>query len=400
MNERRYDIDWLRVIAMLAVFIYHCTRFFGTEGWHLKNAEQSMVVFVLTRGLIWTWVMELFFLLSGEHESLPVSELKAVLQAEGHEYSNLEKLDQVVRLEANLTCVDALKRRAAFTKFCGLELFNCRAKQRIIVKTAGSIDLTTVLRENESFAVRIKHVKRHSSSISGMTLERKLGGIVASKARKLKVNLENPDRTFMGFLTNGRLIFGVKLAEIPTKPFAERRPRRKPFFHPSAMQPKLARSMVNLVKANVGDLVLDPFCGTGTTLIEASLIGCRVLGVDIQSRMVKGASRNMLHFKIEPEGVVVADAQQLPLTKIDCVVTDPPYGTCSTTLKRTTRQIVEEILLSVRGLLGKGRRICMAAPRRLCVSAIGEKLDYRHLESHFVFVHRSLTREITVFEKV
>lgn len=41
MNERRYDIDWLRVIAMLAIFVYHCTRFFDTEGWHLKNSEQS-----------------------------------------------------------------------------------------------------------------------------------------------------------------------------------------------------------------------------------------------------------------------------------------------------------------------------------------------------------------------
>jgi peptidoglycan/LPS O-acetylase OafA/YrhL len=65
MKERRYDIDWLRVIAMLAVFVYHCTRFFGTESWHLKNPEQSMVVFVLARGLIWPWVMELFFVLSG-----------------------------------------------------------------------------------------------------------------------------------------------------------------------------------------------------------------------------------------------------------------------------------------------------------------------------------------------
>jgi glucan biosynthesis protein C len=65
MKERRYDVDWLRVIAMLAVFVYHCTRFFDTEGWHLKNAEQSSVVFVLARGLIWPWVMELFFLLSG-----------------------------------------------------------------------------------------------------------------------------------------------------------------------------------------------------------------------------------------------------------------------------------------------------------------------------------------------
>ena len=65
MKQRMYYIDWLRVIAMLAIFIYHCTRFFGIEGWHLKNAQQSMVVFVLTRGLIWPWVMELFFVLSG-----------------------------------------------------------------------------------------------------------------------------------------------------------------------------------------------------------------------------------------------------------------------------------------------------------------------------------------------
>ena len=65
MQERRYDVDWLRIIAMLAVFLYHCTRFFDPEGWHLKNPEQSELLFVLMRGLIWTWVMEIFFLLSG-----------------------------------------------------------------------------------------------------------------------------------------------------------------------------------------------------------------------------------------------------------------------------------------------------------------------------------------------
>ena len=50
---------------MLAIFLYHCTRFFDTEGWELKNPEQSEFLFVLMRGLIWPWVMELFFLLSG-----------------------------------------------------------------------------------------------------------------------------------------------------------------------------------------------------------------------------------------------------------------------------------------------------------------------------------------------
>ena len=65
MKERRYDIDWLRVVAILAIFFFHCSRFFGTEGWHLKNVEQSFVLVVLRGGLIWMWVMELFFLLSG-----------------------------------------------------------------------------------------------------------------------------------------------------------------------------------------------------------------------------------------------------------------------------------------------------------------------------------------------
>jgi glucan biosynthesis protein C len=65
MQGRRYDVDWLRIIAMLAVFLFHCTRFFDPEGWHLKNPEQSELLFISMRGLIWTWAMELFFVLSG-----------------------------------------------------------------------------------------------------------------------------------------------------------------------------------------------------------------------------------------------------------------------------------------------------------------------------------------------
>jgi peptidoglycan/LPS O-acetylase OafA/YrhL len=65
MRERRHDIDWLRVIATLVVFLFHCTRFFDTQGWHLKNPEQSESLFVLTGSLVSPWVMELLFLISG-----------------------------------------------------------------------------------------------------------------------------------------------------------------------------------------------------------------------------------------------------------------------------------------------------------------------------------------------
>lgn len=64
MNERRYDIDWLRLIAIFGVFLFHCARFFVPWDWHLKDAEQSRTAELLLSFLA-VWGMPLFFLLSG-----------------------------------------------------------------------------------------------------------------------------------------------------------------------------------------------------------------------------------------------------------------------------------------------------------------------------------------------
>lgn len=342
----------------------------------------------------------LFLLLSGEHEVLPVSEVEAILEAEGYTYEILENLEQVLRLKADPDCVSVLKRRAAFTRMCALELFSCEAKLASIVKAVQSANLQAVLLENESFAVRVKHVKEYSQRINGMTLEGKIGSLIIDMCPEAKVRLRGPDKTFVGVLTGDRFVFGTKLVEIPAKPFVERRPRKKPFFHPSAMTAKLARCMVNLARPKNGEVVLDPFCGTGTMLIEAKLVGCRVLGMDIQRRMARGTKRNMAHFNIKPDGIIVADAKHLPLTRLDCVVTDPPYGISSTTLKRTTEQLVEQVLKAVHGTLPNGKKVCLAAPKKLNIGRVGKALGFTPLESYFVYVHRSLTREIVVFEKV
>ena len=64
LAARLYYIDWLRILAMLAIFLFHCNRFFDTVGWHLKNADQSVISLIFT-GLLDLWLMPLFFLLSG-----------------------------------------------------------------------------------------------------------------------------------------------------------------------------------------------------------------------------------------------------------------------------------------------------------------------------------------------
>jgi tRNA (guanine10-N2)-dimethyltransferase len=81
------------------------------------------------------------------------------------------------------------------------------------------------------------------------------------------------------------------------------------------------------------------------------------------------------------------------------VVTDPPYGKSATTLKSTTKTIVETVLTSAKPLLSKGQRICIASPKTIQIAKLGLTLGYRHVESHFAYVHRTLTREVAVFEK-
>lgn len=344
---------------------------------------------------------KLFFLLSGENVSLPAAEVRAILEAEGYQYGGVEELDQVLRLESELASVQPVEVRAAFTRVCAQEVLISDATEEAIAKAAETADFQTVLKAGESFVVRINRIKTYADqNLNTMELEGMLGRIILQRIQGTKVNLKNPDKTFIGIITNEKLILGLKLTEIQSKTFSERRPRKKPFFHPSAMPSKLARCMVNLAYGRAEALMLDPFCGTGSSLIEATYIGCRALGVDAQKRMVFGCRKNLRHFNITAEGLVLADARFLPFWKADLVVTDPPYGRSASTLKSTTKELVEEVLASAFQLLTVGQRICIASPKTLNIPRLGEQLGFRHVESHFAYVHRTLTREIAVFEKV
>jgi peptidoglycan/LPS O-acetylase OafA/YrhL len=64
MRERRYDVDWLRVLAMLVVFYFHNAMFFNDWDWHLKNAQRSFGLSVFTE-FAGAWMMPLFFIASG-----------------------------------------------------------------------------------------------------------------------------------------------------------------------------------------------------------------------------------------------------------------------------------------------------------------------------------------------
>jgi peptidoglycan/LPS O-acetylase OafA/YrhL len=62
--QRRFDLDWLRVLAILSVFVYHSTRFFNLGDWHVKNPVTYVGVQAFER-FMEIWMMPLIFLISG-----------------------------------------------------------------------------------------------------------------------------------------------------------------------------------------------------------------------------------------------------------------------------------------------------------------------------------------------
>jgi glucan biosynthesis protein C len=65
IKERRYDLDWLRVLSLAVVFIAHCIQLFGVRyNWFIRNPESSLAVDYLD-SWINMWIMSLFFAISG-----------------------------------------------------------------------------------------------------------------------------------------------------------------------------------------------------------------------------------------------------------------------------------------------------------------------------------------------
>ncbi len=68
----------------------------------------------------------------------------------------------------------------------------------------------------------------------------------------------------------------------------------RPFQDSSiSLSPRIAKILVNLLGLSKNDTVLDPFCGTGTILIEALLLNHRVIGIEIDSKKVAGSRKNL-----------------------------------------------------------------------------------------------------------
>lgn len=246
-----------------------------------------------------------------------------------------------------------------------------------------------------SVAVRARDV-RGLAGVDTQLVERELGTVLVD--RGFAIDLERPTRELRVFATvvddTRRWYLGWHLLETP-RGYGDRAPPKRPFRQPGTMDAMLARVLVNLSRVQPEERLFDPMCGPGGVLIEAALIGVEPLGMDVQRRMVEGASENIdaVASPSSPVDVIQGTASQLPVRSVDAVVFDAPYGRQSPIAHDSARELVAATLSELQGVTARCVAVFDAPVEELAVESGWSIID--HFERR---VHRSLTRHITVLE--
>jgi hypothetical protein len=167
---------------------------------------------------------------------------------------------------------------------------------------------------------------------------------------------------------------------VPDSTSMRQRGTRKPVPHSDiAMSPRLARTLVNLAGLGPGQTILDPFCGSGTILIEAYAKSLRCLGLDSRASRVQEARENLRWSVggVSDKGYDIrkGDAREssrmLRGTKVDAVVTEPlllprldarPKTATARAMIEEPANVYNDALASMAGSIHSEGRIVVVVP--------------------------------------
>ncbi|MBC7108749.1 MAG: methyltransferase domain-containing protein [Methanomassiliicoccales archaeon] len=327
------------------------------------------------------------FELSGEHPTLPRAEALACIRAECDQHSIIASGPGYLVCRFSTEKLNRIAYRLALSHRIGRYLGSCKPDE--LGEFVNRLELPS-----GTFCVRVKRHQQFMQEVDSLNVARKVGEILG---KKKPVDLKSPDVELRVLLSDA-LHFFISDRVIDRKQYDQRKVALRPFFSPISLHPRYARALVNLSMVKANETLLDPFCGTGGILIEASLIGARVFGSDVSEEMIEGCKRNMRHFGANWEGMKAIDVGAITdeFDQIDAVVTDPPYGRSATTKKEPPKQLYERAIKAIGDVLKTNGHLSIVFPSP-CHSTY-DKLILQ--EIHTQKVHRSLTRHYCVFTRL
>lgn len=320
----------------------------------------------------------IIFRLSGEHEELPLEEVKALYEAYGK--SPKLSLDGKLLLAEEDLAPKTLE-RLAFTH----EFFAVNKAAEI--KNLEALLAGLKIKKPKSFCVRCLGFQSNANQ------ERKAGEMLFERW-KSKVNLRKPEITLHLIKFKEKVLLSLRKYTIES--FEKRDTNDRPFFHPLALNPKLARLFLNLARLKEGDSILDPFCGSGSVLIEARLMGLKAIGSDLDVEMLWGCAKNLAFYGLKAE-IGESDATDIKQKNLDAIVSDPPYARASKVYSENLAVLYKGFLLSASKALKPGGHLVFAVPHDTKINY--KAAGFEKLGDHTLYVHKSLTRRVYILRK-
>lgn len=305
------------------------------------------------------WKKYLFWF-AQEHIDFRTAEMQSILGMFGVNIYTHPELNThpywIVNLPSE-TVAHKIASRAVCVRFC-LELWaNSKQTENLHnkLKTYPISEINKYAGPHKSFKVIVETFCKHFSQ------GEKVNKIDSFSYLPLQgpVRLNNPDTTlcyieFYGLDPNNipkepyELFFGRWITSGQRDLIRKLSLKTRKFIGNTSMDPQLSLIMANQAQVQKGDIVLDPFVGTGSLLVAASHFGGYTLGTDIDFLMLHGRTRpSRISQKIREKDeniatnmsqygkrsyyidVVVSDFSY-PLWRsdmcIDAIITDPPYG--------------------------------------------------------------------------
>ena len=312
---------------------------------------------------------ESFFVLSKENLEIAIDEITAIAKMYDR-FSKIKIISNLVIIQSKTNWYD-ISNRASFVKVSG----------QILRKMSGLFldeNNYEILKNAKTFVCRIINLSSNQFNIP--ELENSMGDMI-SKFSHAKVKLENPNITIYLIFTNKENFFGF------SKQVKEKNRPKKIKSYPHELDWKLTRVMINLIGLKQGETVCDPFCGAGTTLLEAESMGIHAIGIDFDKKMFE-ATKDNLKMNGYKSKIFNSDFQELVKIseKFDGIVTDLPYGKNTKISEKP-----EEILKRFISILPKKKKIAIMYKKEL-----GDNLKLNGLKKYQIYRHKSLTRTILI----
>jgi len=312
---------------------------------------------------------ESFFILSKENIELARDEVIAIAKTYDR-FTKSQTFSNLVIIQSK-TPWEKIAKRATFVKTSGQ-----------LLKKLSNLFLDdsyfSLLLEAKTFACRV--INLGENKFDPTDLEDSMGNMI-SKFSQAKVSLDDPSLIIYLILTDSQGFFGFSTE------FEKEKRLKKPKNHPHELDWKLSRVMINLAGFKEGDTICDPFCGTGTTLLEAESMGINSIGIDFDKKMCDLSKKNLKENQFNSK-VFNSDYKYINKIKneYDGIVTDLPYGRAS-----KTSEPPEKLLRNFVSIIPKKKKLAI-----MCKKGSEKGLKLISSKKYEIYRHKSLTRTILV----